>query len=190
MKSGEEPGQLSTSTIASDSVDGIITRSVRFNGFVEVNTIYWSLLNLIHIILHIIFVQVRELSPNEAVDALMARLSYSASIRAEVATRRCAEKLSALETMKVAATFSLLVVHYRWLYVFFSWIIMWCISSLYSFSVVFRKLQLPGCSISHWSRPCQRSFFKQFSLYTRFGCLFAVRFKWPLHFDEIHSSHF
>lgn len=86
MKSGEEPGQLSTSTITSDSVDGIITRSVRFNGFVEV----------------------RELSPNEAVDALMARLSYSASIRAEVATRRCAEKLSALETMKVAATFSLL----------------------------------------------------------------------------------
>ena len=39
----------------------------------------------------------------------MARLSYSASIRAEVATRRCAEKLSSLETMKVAATFSLLV---------------------------------------------------------------------------------
>lgn len=55
------------------------------------------------------FSKVRELSPNEAVEALMARLSYSASIRAEVATRRCAEKLSVLETFKVAATFSLLV---------------------------------------------------------------------------------
>ena len=95
--------------------------------------------------------QVRELSPNEAVDALMARLSYSASIRAEVATRRCAEKLSALETMKVAATFSLLVVHSPLIiyYTFFSLIIMWLIFFLNSFSVVFRKLQLPGCSISH-----------------------------------------
>jgi len=127
MKSGEEPGQLSTSTITSDSVDGIITRSVRFNGFVEVNPIYFKknlpwhdLFDCIH------YVQVRELSPNEAVDALMARLSYSASIRAEVATRRCAEKLSALETMKVAATFSLLVVHSPLiLYTFFSSIIMW-----------------------------------------------------------------
>ena len=62
--------------------------------------------------LFVSFVQVRELSPNEAVDALMARLSYSASIRAEVATRRCAEKLSSLETMKVAATFSLLVLFF------------------------------------------------------------------------------
>jgi len=51
---------------------------------------------------------VRELSPNEAADALMARLSYSASIRAEVATRRCAEKLTVFETVKAAATFSIL----------------------------------------------------------------------------------
>ena len=51
----------------------------------------------------------RELSPNEAADALMARLSYSASIRAEVATRRCAEKLTVFETVKAAATFSILV---------------------------------------------------------------------------------
>jgi len=62
------------------------TKSVRFNGVVEV----------------------RELSPNEAVDALMARLSYSASIRAEVATRRCADRLSVLDTIKAAATFSIL----------------------------------------------------------------------------------
>lgn len=62
------------------------TKSVRFNGVVEV----------------------RELSPNEAVDALMARLSYSASIRAEVATRRCADRLSVHETVKAAATFSIL----------------------------------------------------------------------------------
>ena len=52
MKSGEEPGQLSTSTITSDSVDGIITRSVRFNGFVEVNLIYFlkSYFGMIHMI--------------------------------------------------------------------------------------------------------------------------------------------
>lgn len=62
------------------------TKSVRFNGVVEV----------------------RELSPNEAVDALMARLSYSASIRAEVATRRCADRLSVADTIKAAAMFSIL----------------------------------------------------------------------------------
>nr|CAH0108781.1 unnamed protein product [Daphnia galeata] len=83
MKNGEEPGQP---IVINENTEESSSRSVRFNGVVEV----------------------RELSPNEAVDALMARLSYSASIRAEVATRRCAEKLSSLETMKVAATFSLL----------------------------------------------------------------------------------
>ena len=40
----------------------------------------------------------------------MARLSYSASIRAEVATRRCADRLSVHETVKAAATFSILVI--------------------------------------------------------------------------------
>lgn len=39
----------------------------------------------------------------------MARLSYSASIRAEVATRNHAEKLGAFETFKMAASFSVLV---------------------------------------------------------------------------------
>ncbi len=106
-------------------------KSVRFNGVVEVN-IRWKKYIFLNSFLSISFhiFKVRELSPNEAVAALMARLSYSASLRAEIASRRCAEKLSALETFKVAATFSLLVgyfytqciyifkveLHYIWLF--------------------------------------------------------------------------
>ena len=95
------------------------------------------------------FVQVRELSPNEAVDALMARLSYSASIRAEVATRRCAEKLSSLETMKVAATFSLLVL-------FFSSFHLYEINCSFYAAVVFRQLQLSSCVKPYrsWTGEC------------------------------------
>ena len=39
----------------------------------------------------------------------MARLSYTASLRAEVVNRQNDERLSTLETMKLAATFSILV---------------------------------------------------------------------------------
>lgn len=108
MKTGEELGQP-TSIV--ESTEESTSRSVRFNGVVEVSNIFRNNKVFQPIIIH--GVQVRELSPNDAVDALMARLSYSASIRAEVATRRCAEKLSSLETMKVAATFSLLVLGFR-----------------------------------------------------------------------------
>ena len=54
-------------------------------------------------------VQVRELSPADAVEALMSRLSYAASLRAEAANRCSAAKLSAAETSKLAATFAVLV---------------------------------------------------------------------------------
>lgn len=86
-----------------------LTASSRFHKY--------FLYSLDSIFLNFIFIfKVRELSPNEAVAALMARLSYSASLRAEIASRRCAEKLSALETFKVAATFSLLVFQTRFIF--------------------------------------------------------------------------
>lgn len=103
MKNEDDVPHSSTSTSEESN-----SKSVRFNGVVEVK--YLLLFSSRRVDRESCFYfKVRELSPNEAVEALMARLSYSASIRAEVATRRCAEKLSSLETMKVAATFSLLV---------------------------------------------------------------------------------
>ncbi|KAG7167895.1 Solute carrier family 35 member F5-like 14 [Homarus americanus] len=53
--------------------------------------------------------EVRQMSENEAVDAMMSRLSFSASVRAEQLAMQAANKLSVKEVMKISSIFCLLV---------------------------------------------------------------------------------
>ncbi|XP_042205158.1 solute carrier family 35 member F5-like [Homarus americanus] len=48
------------------------------------------------------------MSENEAVDAMMSRLSFSASVRAEQLAMQAANKLSVKEVMKISSIFCLL----------------------------------------------------------------------------------
>lgn len=53
--------------------------------------------------------QVRQMSENEGLDAMMSRLSFSASLRAEQLAMQEANKLPITEVMKISFIFCLLV---------------------------------------------------------------------------------
>lgn len=55
------------------------------------------------------FVQVRHMSDTDATEALLARLSYQASIRAGEVARRAASKFSMQKVAKISLMFCILV---------------------------------------------------------------------------------
>lgn len=56
-----------------------------------------------------LFVQVRHMSETDATEALLARLSYQASIRAGEVARRAASKFPIQKVAKISLTFCILV---------------------------------------------------------------------------------